>query len=324
VRNDHLVAYVNDTPWALSGPKLQAVVRFLRDRVSGSAVADAELEAFAGPKSAGATQQGAVAILPVRGVIAHRAGMLEESSGGVSTESLAKSYRQLMADPNVGTIVLDMDTPGGAVAGVHELATEMLATKGTKKVIAVANSLLASAGYWLAAAAADEIVAIPSASVGSIGVASIYIDDSKQRENEGVAVEVFTSAENKAEVLGLGPLSDEAKARRQARVDEAGNWFRADVAKGRGVSVADVRAKFGEGIVFGAKDAKALGLVDRIATMDEVIGRLVGRKSAGGMRAEGVSEETLAEMEQFSRDNPELAARLIEEETDRRRRLRLL
>lgn len=321
-----IIAYVNDTPWALTESKLQAVVSFLVDRVNGIKATAEELEAFAGGQAPSASRQGAVAVLPLRGVIAHRAGMLDESSGGVSTESFGRMYRQAMTDPNIGSLVIDVDSPGGAVAGLHELAAEMLALKGSKRVVAVANGSMCSAAYWLAASAADEIVAIPSASVGSVGVASVYVDDSKQREANGVEVTIFASSANKSDVLGLGPLSEDSKARRQARVDEAAGWFRADVAKGRGISVAEVRAKYGEGVVFGAKEALSAGLIDRIATMDETIGRLVGRKSLAGMRAIGMVSDDLIRASSVEVPTDQVMALAEDEmrENDMAARLRLL
>lgn len=280
MRYAHIWSYVLDTPWAILPSKLDEILALLQARSAGISATAEELQAFAGRPSPSATTQGTIAILPVRGVIAHRAGALEDYSGGVSTETLGRTYAKLMNDTSVAAILLDIDSPGGAVAGMHELATQVLALReeSKKKVVAIANSTMASAAYWFAAVAADEIVAIPSASVGSIGVASIYVDTSKMREKDGINVEVFTSGKNKADVLGLGPLSEEERARRQARVDEAGAWFRGDVAKGRGVTFAQVKAKYGEGAVFGAKDALAAGMIDRIATFDETLARLVGKR----------------------------------------------
>ena len=76
----------------------------------------------------------------------------------------------------------------------------------------------------------------------------------------------------------------------QARVDEAYVQFVRDVARGRGASVAAIKSGYGEGRALGAKDAKAAGLIDRIATMDETLARLSGsgKRSAAGMRAEAV------------------------------------
>lgn len=299
----HILSYVTDTLWAILPSKLEAITVMLAARSNGVEATPEQLAAFAGRESPQPSARGNVAILPMRGVLAHRAGMLEESSGGVSTESFGKAFKALMADPNVSAIVLDVDSPGGAVAGIHELAQDMLALKGTKKVVAVANSTMASAAYWLAAAAADEIVAMPSATVGSIGVAAVRVDDTKQREAQGIALDVFTSGENKAEALGVGPLSEEGRARMQARVNEAGAWFRADVAKGRGITSAQVKANYGEGMVFGAKDAKAAGLIDRIDTLEGTIARLAGKASSrAALRAEADYEAAVA----IADENPNL------------------
>lgn len=313
--------YIADTPWAILPGKLDAIVLFMTARSAGLSALEEDLAAFTGRDSPQSSARGSLAILPMRGVIAHRAGMLEDSSGGVSTETFAKAYRQLMADPNISTILLDVDSPGGTVAGIHELALEMIALRGTKKVVAIANSTMASAAYWLCAAAADEIVAIPSATVGSIGVASVYVNPAKQLEMEGVELEVFTSAEHKVDSLGLGPLSDDAKARRKARVDEAGAWFRSDIAKGRGLTVAQVRSQFGEGAIFGATDGKAAGLVDRIATFEDTVARLLGKSGAraGGMRAEG-DDPALEALVPSEEDAALLAAANAAAEEDLRRR----
>jgi len=281
---EHIWQYVDETPWAILPSKAKLILAVLHARTEGIKATPEALQAVMG-RSGEMTARGAVAVLPLRGIIAHRAGSLEASSGGTSTESFGRVYKQLMGDPNVSAVVLDVDSPGGAVAGVHELATEMLALRGTKPVIAIANSVMASAAFWLAAAAADEIWAIPSATVGSIGVAALR----EHAGEEAANVEVFTSAENKADSLGVGPLSEDGKKRLQARIDEAGDWFRADVAKGRGVAVSAVRAKFGEGAIFGGTDGVAAGLIDRVGTLDEAIVKASKMKSVS-MRAEAAED----------------------------------
>jgi ClpP class serine protease len=106
-------------------------------------------------------------------------------------------------------------------------------------------------------------------------------------EQEGVKVTLISAGKHKVEGNPFEPLSEEAMAFKQARVDEAYAQFVRDVARGRGVSVADVRGGYGEGRALTAKDAKAAGLIDRIATMEDTIGRLVGRTGTGGVRADG-------------------------------------
>jgi ClpP class serine protease len=106
-------------------------------------------------------------------------------------------------------------------------------------------------------------------------------------EKEGIKLTVIKAGKHKAEgVMGM-PLSDEAKAAMKARVEAAYGMFTRDVAKGREVTPAAVRDGFGEGRLLMGVEAKKAGLIDHIGTLESSIARLVGRKSAGGMRAEG-------------------------------------
>jgi ClpP class serine protease len=119
---------------------------------------------------------------------------------------------------------------------------------------------------------------------------------SKALEQDGIDVTVLSAGKYKTEQLPFGPLSAEAQAFLQGRVDDAYGQFVKDVARGRNVTPAAVRGGFGEGRALGAKDAKAAGLIDRIATMDETLSRLAGRGigGRGGMRAEEAGAELAA------------------------------
>jgi signal peptide peptidase SppA len=235
----------------------------------------------------------------LRGVIAHRMGGMDEMSGGMSAERFTSMIRSAAADPGISSIVIDVDSPGGTVAGVSEAADAVFQAREQKRIVAVANATMASAAYWIASQA-HELVAVPSAldrSIGSIGVFTVHQDLSAHLEKEGVKVTLIKAGKHKAEANPFEPLSEELKAEIQASVDAAYGAFVKAVARGRGVSVADVKGGYGEGRALSAADAKAAGLIDRIASMDDVIGKLAGRRSAAGMRAEGDElEMTAAEL----------------------------
>lgn len=284
-----IAQYVADTPWAILPAKMTEIVGVLAYRAAGHEFTREEIEArigaSSGPQGATRTDGGAVAVIPIRGVIAHRMSAMEDSSGGTSAEGIGKMLRAAMADQSVGTILLDIDSPGGTVTGVAELAAELFAMRGQgKKIVAQVNGMAASAAYWIAAQA-DEIVSLPSGVSGSIGVFTVHQDLSAALEKEGVNVTLISAGKYKVEGNPFEPLTEEAKAVKQAQVDEAYAAFVKDVARGRGVSPADVRNGYGQGRALTAKDAKAAGLIDRIGTMDDTIGRLVGRKAPAGMRA---------------------------------------
>lgn len=280
----HVAAYLAETPWAILRSKLDEIESILAFHMDGGRFTADELRARIGdPQQADVSRRGAVAIIPLQGVIAHRMGGMQEMSGAMSTERFSVMFRSALADPGVGSIVIDIDSPGGTISGVTELAGEIFAARGTKPIVAQVNALAASAAYWIAASA-DEIVSTPSGEVGAIGVITAHTDTSKADEAEGVTRTVISAGKYKGE--GRGPLTDEAKAAIQARVDEAYGVMVGDIARGRGVKASEVRDGFGEGRVVSAKQAKAIGMVDRVATMDETISRLVGRRASAGMRAE--------------------------------------
>jgi signal peptide peptidase SppA len=316
----HLIRFALANEWALLPAKIVDLMGMLAYHASGQKHTPEELHALVGGDRAPVepSQRGAVAVLPLRGVISHRAGGIEEASGGASVERFTAMYRQAMTNDAISAIVIDVDSPGGTVAGVEGIVTEMQAFKGRKPVVAHANSLMASAAYWIASQA-DEIVSIPSGTVGSIGVFTAHQDLSAALEQEGVKVTLISAGKFKVEGNPFEPLSDEAKAVIQARVDEAYGTFVKAVAKGRGVSAADVKAGYGEGRALGAKDALAAGMIDRIGTLDDTLRRMSGGKASKGLRAETeITEPADAEF-------PVVAAALdgTWDDDDRAKRLRL-
>jgi signal peptide peptidase SppA len=292
VKDINILKYVANSAWAILPDKWAEMMPALMRHVRGESLSAEELQAALGDTRSQpptSSKRGAIAVIPIRGVIAHRMNALDDSSGGTSAERIGAMLKAVAADDSIGTIVYDVDSPGGSVTGMQELAQQMFELRGQKNQIAVANGLMASAAYWLASQA-DEIIAIPSATVGSIGVFTAHQDLSAALEKEGIKVTLISAGKFKTEGNPFEPLSDEARQFMQDRVDVAYSQFTKDVARGRGVSASDVRGGYGQGRALPAKDAKAAGLVDRIATMDDTLARLSGQRMAGGMRAEADAE----------------------------------
>lgn len=232
------------------------------------------------PEALGETapQSGGIQVLQLHGVMVPRAGMMGDVSSAVSTSQFLARFRQAAADPNVSALVLDVDSPGGQVDFVPELAAAVRgARREGRPIIAVANTSAMSAAYWVASQA-DELVATPSAQVGSIGVMMRHMDQSARAEREGVRVTYISAGPRKVEGNPFSPLGDEARAALEARVAETYAMFVGDVARARGVPPSVVRADpekaerhFGGGRSYGAATALSLGMIDRIATLDDVI-----------------------------------------------------
>lgn len=228
---------------------------------------------------------GDIAVIRLSGFITQKPNLFSMLFGGTSSEAFAGEVASAMRDESIGAVVLHVDSPGGSVFGVPEAAATIRAAKGAKPLVAVADPFMASGAYQLASQA-DEVVASPSALVGGIGAFAIHVDESAAIEAAGLKVTEIAYGRRKVEESSLKALSDEAMASVQARVDYYGRLFEADVSKGRKVSIETVRSRYGEGSVFVAPAAKETGLVDRVATLEEVIAGLArGRRPPGGPRA---------------------------------------
>jgi signal peptide peptidase SppA len=185
------------------------------------------------------------------------------------------AFSQLVNDPGVSAIVLEVDSPGGYSDGILELSDRIYEARGRKPVVAVANHLMASAAYWIGTAA-DEVVASPSSEMGSIGAFAAHEDISKALEQEGIKVSLIAEGKYKIEGNPYEPLGEDARAAIQARVRNVYDAFVEAVARNRGVKVSDVRKGFGEGRVVGARQAVEMGMADRVDTLEGTIERLLG------------------------------------------------
>lgn len=236
------------------------------------AISDNEVQAAVHPATERATakRQGAVAVIPVKGPIFAKPNIFERYGLGISAETLGKMVTAAVDDPEVKAVVLDVDSPGGGVFGVPELAAKIMALRGKKPIIAHADHMAASAAYWIAAAA-DEIVASPSAMVGSVGVFILHMDFSEALKAEGVKPTFIATTPEKVDGNPYEPLSKSGEAELRALVDDAMKMFVGAVAKGRGVTPETVRADFGKGHVLTAGDALKAGMIDKVRTLEETL-----------------------------------------------------
>jgi len=289
VRYRNIIQAITAAPWAILPETLQAITELIALRAAGGRFSAEEIEQRieAGPGSRQPYQSGtAVAVIPVTGVLMPRASLVSQMSGATSLQSVGAAIDAAAADDGISAIVLEVDSPGGSVGLVPETAAKVRAAASQKRVVAVANTMAASAAYWIASQATEVVVA-PSALVGSIGVVQAHEDHSGEMEQKGVATTFIHAGRFKVEGHPYGPLDDDARASMQAMVDDFYGLFVADVAKGRGVSAATVRSDYGEGRVLTAKKALAAGMADRIDTLESTLARVLrAPNSRPGARAE--------------------------------------
>lgn len=287
----HIISYVLSTPWAIRREYAAIIQHVLLMRQAGQRFTAEEIQARIGAASTRTVNASAanIAVIPIVGVIEHRMEALGNISGGMSPDTIAKSFRAALNDSSVSSIVLDIDSPGGTVYGLMELGDEIRAARGKKPVVAVANSVAASAAYWLGAQA-EEFVVTPSGQVGSIGVVSMHQNIAALLEKEGVEITLIHSSKFKTEGNPFQALGEEAYASIKADVDAYDGHFHRAVAKGRGVPIDKVRSDFGMGRMVMANDALARGMVDAVETFDQVIARLAKPKKAAIGGTAAVSE----------------------------------
>ena len=287
-------------PWALTKPMCLIVAEVLARRIAGQQLSDEVIQtriamAVEGKELHAAkpqlleetvadTDAGMTAVLLVAGLITPRGDAFDEASGMTSAERIGNELLALQGDDRVTRIVLDVDSPGGNVAGITELAAVVRSVSATKRLVAVANHEMGSAAYWIASGA-TEIVASPSSMVGSIGVFSIHKDISAMLEKLGVNVTLISAGKFKAEGAEHEPLTDIAEEHIQATVDRMFTAFTGDVATGRGVTRSEVVDGFGQGLVVSAQEGLEAGMVDKVATMRDVLAEAPPRRQGGTLTA---------------------------------------
>ncbi|WP_428485964.1 S49 family peptidase [Rhodopila sp.] len=278
-----LSARVFNTPLMLTEAKAEIIMAALAERLGvtqlsrgdGAAVAMAgyALDSDAAPERPyGITPEG-VAIIPIQGTLIQR-GALHPYSGMTSYSGIRCKFLGAMADEDVRGIVLDIDSPGGEVAGVFDLADTILAARGVKPIWAILNESAYSAAYCLASAA-DTITVPRTGGAGSIGVIAMCVDLSRALDQQGITVNVIAHGKRKADGNQFQPLAKEARDRFQADVDSIGALFEATVARNRGIAVQAVRDT--EAGTFQGPAAVALKLADRVAAPDEAFDAFLQR-----------------------------------------------
>lgn len=207
---------------------------------------------------------GGVGTLDVVGSIMPRANIWMRIFGGTAVDDLRATLRQHLRDPDVASILMRIDSPGGVVDGVPEFADELREAARQKPIVAQVQGMCASAAYWLATSA-FRISAFVSSDVGSVGVYYPHVDRSKRYEQEGIRREFIQFGEFKTEGRDDQPLTKAGRDHLQKGIDDMGRMFVAAVARGRRTQPATVLATFGQGRVYLAEEALRRGMIDHVA-----------------------------------------------------------
>lgn len=305
-RYEHVFRLVSEAAWAIKPEVLLVIKDVLTYRMAGHRLEAWEIderigagspEREAARRGAAPARRGAVALLSLYGMIAPRASMVSNVSGpsGTGLDAFTRQLEDALDSPDVASIVVDVNSPGGMVDMVPETAARIREARDRKPIYGVANTDAGSAAYWLLSQM-SEVAQTPSGMVGSIGVYSMHQDMSGALELQGLRNTLVSAGKYKVEGNPFESLGEEARQNIQAMVDGYYDWFVDDVAKGRGVKTSVVRSGYGEGRMLMSKQALAEGMVDRIDTLEGVVRRALnggGRsRGAAASSAEGVTVPT--------------------------------
>ena len=276
-------------PWAIAPDKLLELQMIYATHMRGDKIDVAALESRLGRPLSNEQQQysierGGVAVLRLAGVMAPKANLFMEISGGISTQKAAVQLESASIDPRVVATILHMDTPGGNVIGTPEFGETIFQLSQRKPIITYSDGQLCSAGYWSGAAANAVYISGPVVQVGSIGV----VHSRSYNPNSPVVEENITAGRYKRLVTSKEPYSAESRAIVQADVDYVYSLFVDTVATYRGTTSKQVLENMADGRVFRGQQAIDAGLVDGVSTLDELIDKLAENPAAFANRRKAV------------------------------------
>ncbi|MCI6474750.1 MAG: S49 family peptidase [Mucispirillum sp.] len=255
------------------------------------------------------TYHGNVGVIHISGIISRHADMLASflGMGSAAIENIAKDFQSLLDNDEVKSIILDFDTPGGAITGVNELAEIIYNARGIKPIKAYVTGMACSAGYFLAAAC-DEIIIDEMGSVGSIGVMRVV---SKSNEKSVI----FKSSQSP--MKNVEAESELGKAEYQAKVDYLASIFIDKVAKYRGITSDEVINRGNKGGVLVGAVAVTAGLADRLGSMDQLIIELNNINKKENYKEKNMPENLKEQAEEKAVDTAQIEANAVAAERKR-------
>ena len=285
----HLSSLVFNKPLMVTQDYAETIAVVLSDRLNLD-VEGLQIKSDAKDQRVATTNKG-VAVIPIVGSMSHRSTGIEAMSGMTSYTTLQKQFEAAFNDPKVGSILMDIDSPGGSVAGAFDFRDYLMSKKGTKPVYALARDAMCSAAY-LIGSTADKVYATQTARVGSIGVVAMHTDASGKMEKEGLKPTFISAGKFKTAGNPYEKLEGEKLKYLQDSVDESYDMFINAVADARGIDKKAIRDT--EARVYGGKKAVEIGLADGIRTYESVIAEM----SAPNFTTQGTKMENEVNIEE--------------------------
>jgi capsid assembly protease len=216
-------------------------------------------------------REGGVGVLSVRGPMIRHADLFDEISGATGMSRVAREIGLALSTPEIRSIVLDLESPGGEVPG--DLVDVIRQADSIKPVTAYIGNWGMSAAYWIATAA-GRVVSHRTAQTGSVGVRATFVNTKKMEEAMGIEIIEMMADDSPDKIAD--PTTEHGRALIQRVLNETARDFQTDVAKNRNVSLKRVRDDFGKGATVHAPRAAEIGMIDALDTMEGVIAAVGG------------------------------------------------
>ncbi|WP_265017129.1 S49 family peptidase [Wolbachia endosymbiont (group B) of Endotricha flammealis] len=208
------------------------------------------------------------AVIAIHGILTKKPGAFDVFLGMTSYEQIEEQITQALADSSIETIILEIDSPGGEVNGVFDLADFIYSARGKKRIIGIANDDAYSAAYAIASSA-EKVFVSRTSGVGSIGVIASHIDQSGFDEKQGIKYTTVFAGSRKNDLNPHEPITSESLENLKSEVNRLYGMLVELIARNRNLSVEAIK-NTEAGLYFG-KNAVEIGLADRIITYSEFI-----------------------------------------------------
>lgn len=276
------VLTILQSPWAIRGETLALMWDIYEAHLTRNGRLSPEdiarIEASTGKRLDGSrlpsTVMDGVAVIPVMGPMIPRATMFQEISGATSYAMIRNDVESALKDSAVSAILLNFDSPGGAVNQLFDTAEFLRNASAIKPLMAWTDGYMTSAAQLLGAATEATYIGSNATELGSIGVIAMHRDISRLEEKRGEKTTLITAGKYKGVGHPYGPLSEEDRGQMQERVDYLYGAFVDSMADFRGMERQKVADEVADARIFTGIQAIDAGLADGMKSFDEMIAHM--------------------------------------------------
>ncbi|PBQ26106.1 capsid protein [Wolbachia pipientis wAus] len=207
------------------------------------------------------------AVIAIHGILTKKPGAFDDFLGMTSYEKIQEEIEEALSNKDIETILLDIDSPGGEVNGVFDLADFIYESRLKKRIVALANDDAYSAAYAIASSA-EKVFVSRTSGVGSIGVIASHIDQSGFDEKQGIKYTTIFAGSRKNDLNPHEPINSEGLKSLREEIDRLYEMFVQLIERNRNLSIEAIKSTEA-GLYFG-KNAVDIGFADGITILSSI------------------------------------------------------